>query len=144
MFSKKNFKDTIGYFLDFISYHLLSGSPSQFALMVETDHQNLRLGWPEYDNRLYAVKKVRVTRLLFSQNDSTMRGLSWQKDNLITHILFELQPIIRFSPVAVNFGDQPLGRYRQKSQYKIRRSIWTFPSSKLRPTKKVVYAAHAY
>ena len=44
-------------------------------------------------------------------NDSPMRGSFWQKDSLITHILFdthilfELQPIIIFSPVA-NFGDQ--------------------------------------
>ena len=36
-----------------------------------------------------------------------MRGSFWQKDNLITHILFELQPIIIFSPVP-NFGDQSL------------------------------------
>ena len=35
-----------------------------------------------------------------------MRESFWQKDSLITHILYELQPIIIFSPVA-NFGDQP-------------------------------------
>ena len=34
-----------------------------------------------------------------------MRGSFWLKDSLITHILFELKPIIIFSPVA-NFGDQ--------------------------------------
>jgi hypothetical protein len=45
--------------------------------------------------------------MLFCQNDSPMRGSFWLKENLITHILFELQPIIIFSPVA-NFGDQSL------------------------------------
>ena len=32
---------------------------------------------------------------------------NWQINSLVTHILFELQPIIIFSPVA-NFGDQSL------------------------------------
>ena len=36
-----------------------------------------------------------------------MRGSFWQKNSLITHILFELQPIIIISQVA-NFGDQSL------------------------------------
>ena len=36
-----------------------------------------------------------------------MRGSFWKKDSLITYILFELQPITIFSPVA-NFGDQSL------------------------------------
>ena len=36
-----------------------------------------------------------------------MRRSFWQNDCLITHILFELQPIVIFSPVA-NFGDQSL------------------------------------
>ena len=45
--------------------------------------------------------------LLFCQNDFPMRESFWQKDSLITHILFELQPFIIFSPVA-NFGDQSL------------------------------------
>ena len=36
-----------------------------------------------------------------------MRGSFWHKDSLITHILFELQPIMIFSPVA-NFGHHPL------------------------------------
>ena len=43
------------------------------------------------------------------QNDSPMRGSFWHKDSLITHILFELQPIMLFSPVA-NFGHHPLRR----------------------------------
>ena len=36
-----------------------------------------------------------------------MRGSFWRKDSLITHILFELQPIMVFSPVT-NFGHHPL------------------------------------
>ena len=36
-----------------------------------------------------------------------MRGSFWHKDSLITHILFELQPIMIFSLVA-NFGDHSL------------------------------------
>ena len=57
--------------------------------------------WAKYD------KIIWVTRLLFCQNDSPMRGSFWKKDSLITYILFELQPITIFSPVA-NFGDQSL------------------------------------
>ena len=52
-------------------------------------------------------KSIWVTRLLFCQNDSPMRGSFWEKDSLITHILFELQPIFIFSPVT-NFGNQSL------------------------------------
>ena len=35
----------------------------------------------------------------------------WQNNSLVTHILFDLQPIMIFSPVA-NFGTHPLGRGR--------------------------------
>ena len=45
--------------------------------------------------------------------DSPMMGSFWQKDSLITHIIFELQPIIIFSPVT-NFGDRSL-RFREDS-----------------------------
>ena len=55
-------------------------------------------------------KSIWVTRLIFCQNDSPMRGSFWQKDSFITYILFELQPVIIFSPV-VNFGDQSLSTY---------------------------------
>ena len=55
-------------------------------------------------------KSIGVTRILFCQNNSPMRGSFWQKDSLITHILFELQPIIIFSTVA-NFVDQSLLTY---------------------------------
>ena len=36
-----------------------------------------------------------------------MRESFWQNNSLVAHILYELQPIIIFSPVA-NFGDQSL------------------------------------
>ena len=52
-------------------------------------------------------KSIWLTRLLFCQNGSPMRGSFWQKNSFITHILFELQPIIIFSPVA-NFGNQSI------------------------------------
>ena len=55
-------------------------------------------------------KSIWLTRLLFCQNDSSMKWLFWHKNSLITHILFEPQPIIIFSPVA-NFGDQSLCKH---------------------------------
>ena len=54
-------------------------------------------------------KSIWVTILLFCQNNSPRRETFWQKDSLITHILFELQPITIFSPVK-NFGDQSLNQ----------------------------------
>ena len=45
--------------------------------------------------------------MIFCQNGSPMRGSFWQKNSFITHILFVLQPIIIFSPVA-NFGNQSI------------------------------------
>ena len=44
---------------------------------------------------------------ILTKNYSPMRESFWQKNSLITHILFEIQPIIIFSPVT-NFGDQSL------------------------------------
>ena len=38
----------------------------------------------------------------------------WQNNRLVTHILFELQPIIIFSPVA-NFGNQSIGSFIEYS-----------------------------
>ena len=41
-----------------------------------------------------------MTILVFCQNDYLIRGSFWQKDSLITHILFDLaMPILIFSPV---------------------------------------------
>jgi hypothetical protein len=52
-------------------------------------------------------KSISVIKLSFCQNDSLMGESFWQNNSLVTNILFELQPIIIFSPVA-NFGDQSL------------------------------------
>ena len=74
----------------------------------------LHRGWyPKFATGLNIIigcssKSIRVTRLLFCQNDS-LRSY-WQKDSLITRILFELQPIMIFSPVT-NFGYHPLISY---------------------------------
>ena len=45
--------------------------------------------------------------LIFCQNDYSIRRSIWQKDSLITHILFELWLIMILSPVAT-FGHHPL------------------------------------
>ena len=52
-------------------------------------------------------KSIWVIKLSFSQNDPLIGESFWQNNSLVTYILFELQPIIIFSPVA-NFGDQSL------------------------------------
>ena len=57
----------------------------------------------------WSSESIWVTRLLFCQNDYPMRASLRQKDSLITHILFELQPITIFSSVK-NFGDQSLNQ----------------------------------
>ena len=41
------------------------------------------------------------------QNDSLMGGSLWQKERMVTHILFDLCLFKHLSPVA-NFGDQSL------------------------------------
>ena len=46
-------------------------------------------------------------KLFFCQNDPLMGEPFWQNNSLVSLILFELQPIIIFSPVA-NFGNQSL------------------------------------
>ena len=46
-------------------------------------------------------------KLFFCQNDLLLGEPFWQNNSLVSHILFELQPIIIFNPVA-NFGNQSL------------------------------------
>ena len=46
------------------------------------------LDWAKYQNR-HSSKSIWVTKLVFCQNDSPIRGSFWQKDSLITHKLFE-------------------------------------------------------
>ena len=48
-----------------------------------------------------------MIKLSFSQNDSSIGGSFWQKDSLITFMIFELCLFMIFSPVA-NFGHHPL------------------------------------
>ena len=48
-----------------------------------------KVDWATYHNR-HSSKSIWVTRLLFCQKDSPMGESFWQKDSLITHILFEL------------------------------------------------------
>ena len=48
-----------------------------------------------------------MTTLSFCQNDPQMGESFWQNNSLVTHIHFDLQPIMIFSPVA-NFGTHPL------------------------------------
>ena len=48
-----------------------------------------KVDWAKLLNR-HSLKSIWVTRLLFCQNDSPIGGSFWQKDSLITHILFGL------------------------------------------------------
>ena len=56
---------------------------------------------------MHISKSIWVTSLLFCQNDSLMAESHWQKDSLVTHMLFDLCLFQHFSPVA-NFGYQSL------------------------------------
>jgi hypothetical protein len=55
-------------------------------------------------------------RLFFCQNGVLLGGSFWQKDSLVTLILFELMHIVIFSLVA-NFGDQPLIKLLEQKFY---------------------------
>ena len=48
-----------------------------------------KVDWAKYHNR-HSSKSIWVVKLSFCQNDCLMRQSFWQKDSLITHILFEL------------------------------------------------------
>ena len=62
--------------------------------------------WDKYQNR-QSSKSIRVIKLSFCQNDPLMGESFWQNNSNVTHVIFELQPIIIFSPVA-NFGNQSI------------------------------------
>ena len=66
-------------------------------------------------------KRMWVMKLFFCQNDPLMGEPFWQNKSLVSHILFELQPIIIFSPFA-NFGNQSLSFFFKNSRQ------WTPPS----------------
>ena len=55
----------------------------------------------------HSSKSIWVIKLSVCQNDSPMGGTFWQKDSLITCILFKLWLIMIFRPVA-NFTQQSL------------------------------------
>ena len=55
--------------------------------------------WAKYQNK-HSSKSIKVIKLSFYQNDSPMGGSFWQKDSLITYILFELCLFWYLSPVA--------------------------------------------
>ena len=65
-----------------------------------------KVDWAKYHIK-HSSKSIRVIKLSFCQNDSPMGGPFWQKDSLITYILFALLPILVFSPVA-NLMHHPL------------------------------------
>ena len=48
-----------------------------------------KIDWAKYHNR-HISKSIWAIKLSFSQNDFPMAESFWQKDSLITHILFEL------------------------------------------------------
>ena len=52
-------------------------------------------------------KSIWVTSLLFCQNDALMGESFWQKNRLVTHILFDLCLFEHFRPVA-NFEQQSI------------------------------------
>ena len=96
--------------------HYVLGSKSVDLLICQSWNFGfwiLRRGWcPKFATGLniiirHSSKSIWVTNLLFCQNDSPIRKSFWQKDSLITHILFELWLIMIFSPVP-NFGQHPL------------------------------------
>ena len=62
--------------------------------------------WAKYQNR-HNSKSLQVIKLSFCQNDPPMGESFWQKDILITILLFELCLFMIFSPVA-NLMHHPL------------------------------------
>ena len=92
-------------------------------------------------------KNIWVTILSFCQNDSLMGESLWQKDRMVTHILFDLCLFKNFSPVR-NFSNQTLGiissiqktiRWRYDHHQMILQSVPTTnqPSSVTRGQKKM-------
>ena len=72
-------------------------------------------------------KSIWVTILSFCQNDSLMGESLWQKDRMVTHILFDLCLFKHFSPVA-NFGYQslPIDQARRPSAMAENRQFMNF------------------
>ena len=62
--------------------------------------------WAKYQN-IHSSKSIQVIKLSFCQNDPPIGGSFWQKNSLITIMLFELCLFMIFSPVA-NLMHHPL------------------------------------
>ena len=66
-------------------------------------HLHVETHWyPKFANGLKCLsrhrsKSIWVTILLFCHNDSLMGGSIWQKNRMVTHILFDLCPFKHFS-----------------------------------------------
>ena len=99
------------------------------------------LDWAKYQNR-HSSKRISVTKLVFCRNESPIRGSFWQKDSLITHILFELaMPILIFSPVQIIMR-HPLISDAKALQWKIPLSNSTQIHSVLWAVTNLPYAHH--
>ena len=93
----------------------------------------------------HSSKSIWVIKLPFCQNDSPMRGSVWQKDSLITYILFELWIIMTFSSperkLAKHTSVHYLGRNRLLKPFLILPSLMGMKQKKTIffskwPTKK--------
>ena len=87
------------------------------------------IGWlPKFATGLHVIigcssKSIWEIKMSFCQNDPLMRESFWQNNSPVTYILFELQPIIIFSPVTVSMyfaSIAPLTYVMITSQY-----FWT-------------------
>jgi hypothetical protein len=78
-------------------------------------------------------KSIKVIRLSLCQNDSPMGGSFWQKDSLISFILFELCLLKHFSPVS-NLMHHPLVQQRRQQVLIVYcPNIYTGSISELKP-----------
>ena len=98
----------IEYWLCYHKFPETQSEPRPYRIQI-MNHRDWLLKFATGLNMIIGCssKSIWLTRLLFCQNGSPMRGSFWQKNSFITHILLELQPIIIFSPVA-NFGNQSI------------------------------------
>ena len=76
-------------------------------------------------------KSIWVTSLVFCQNDSLMGESFWQKNRLVTHILFDLCLFEHFSPVA-NFEQQSIIEKTLKNLWVKRRTCEVLPVDRIK------------
>ena len=94
--------------------------------------------WAKYHNR-HSSKSIWVIKLYFCQNDPHIRESFWQNNSLGTLVLFELQPIMIFSPVA-NFGHHPLHIFMLKC---LLNNLFYFFSLAVHPNKLLIATGQA-